>query len=191
MDSLITYIIFWVIWILAVFAFVIWTDQMVKVILWNYVLWIICMAASQSIDILINFLANNANLSIMSISYDTLASFFNNGKITFVLLLYALWLILIYKKSTISISFPSDPNLMRTIQILLVPMTVISMILTLQMAIIWVNMIDAAKLQVIVSWFSQTWYLYEFLRLWPVWLLLHGVLTTIISSELHITVRSD
>lgn len=190
MDSLIAYIIVWVVWILAVFAFVIGTNQMIKIILWNYILWIICMAASQSIDILVSFLRNNTNWDLFGLWYETLASFCSNGKITFVLLMYAIWLIIVYKKSTISIRFPTDNNLLTTIQILLVPMTVLSMILTLQMAIMWVNMIDAEKLQTIVSTFTTSWYLYDFFRLWPVWLLVHWILTTILTSELKITVKN-
>ena len=191
MEWLVTYIVIWIIWILAVFSFVIWVNQMVKVILWNYVLWIICMATSQSIDILTNFFNENINLSFFWLWYDTLASFFSSWKVTLVLLLYAVWLVIIYKKSTISIRFPADANIMKAIQILLVPMTVLSMILTLQMAILWINMIDADKLKEIVSHFTTSWYLYDFLRLWPVWLLVHGILTTVISSELKIAVKTS
>jgi hypothetical protein len=50
-ENLITYGIIILVGILAIFSFTIGIDKMIKIILGNYILNSICLAASQSIDL--------------------------------------------------------------------------------------------------------------------------------------------
>ncbi|MBU0625912.1 hypothetical protein KKH82_00275 [Patescibacteria group bacterium] len=68
----------------------------------------ICLAASQSIDFLVNFFATTPELKFGGMTHESLGNFFSNGKTTIVLIIYAILLVVIYKTSKIRISIPQD-----------------------------------------------------------------------------------
>jgi len=190
-ESFITYILVWTIWILAIFSFVIGIEKMIKIILGNYILSSICLAATQSIQILVDYLYQNSNFKFMWFSYQTLWSFFTNAQMTIILILYAILLVIIFQKSKITIRLPMDEVTKKTLYIILVPLTVISVILTLQVAIMWLSVLSLAKLQNVASNLTTNIYLYKFFTLTPIWILLHWIATIVITSELKISVKTD
>ncbi len=163
---------------------------MIKIILGNYILTGICLAASQSLTILVAFLDKTPEASFLWLGYDTLARFFEYGQTTLVLILYAILLVIIYLKSKIAIQLPMDEAAQKGLYVLLVPMTVISIILTLQIAILGVKVIDVQHLQIISNEMTSWSPLQQFVLLTPVRIFLHGIATIIITSELKISVKS-
>jgi hypothetical protein len=99
-------------------------------------------------------------------------------------------LVVIYKTSKIQVNLPSDPALKNGLYALFVPLTVLSMILTLQIAITGMNVINAEWLQVVSKELANTPGIYTFLTMTPVWILLHGVATILITSELKIGLKT-
>jgi len=189
-ENLILYVILWVIWLLIVFAFVVGVEKMIKIVLGNYILWSICLAASQSIDVLVNFFASNPELKFAGITHKNLWVFFADGKMTIVLVLYIALLVVIYKTSKIYVHLPEDPALNKWLYVLFVPLTVLSMILTLQIAIMWINGVSVWQLQLLGKWFSNNPGIYTFLTMTPVWILLHGLATILITSEFKIGLKT-
>ncbi len=190
-QAIITYIFVVIIGFLAIFSFVIGIEKMIKVILWNYILSSICLAASQSIVILIARLTQTPDLTFMGMSYKTIASFFTNGSTTIILILYVILLVLIYKKSKIRIIVPMDEASKKMLQIILVPLTVISMVLTLQIALMGINVTNIVSIQNLATIISTNPYIVKFISLTPVWILLHGIVTIIITSEFKISIKTD
>lgn len=189
-ENFILYALVWIVWLLAVFSFVVGVEKMIKIILGNYILWSICLAASQSIGLLVNFLATAPEAKFAGMTYKTLWVFFADSKTTVVLVLYAVLLVVIYKTSKIQVNLPSDPALKNGLYALFVPLTVLSMILTLQIAITGMNVINAEWLQVVSKELANTPGIYTFLTMTPVWILLHGVATILITSELKIGLKT-
>jgi hypothetical protein len=138
-QNLITYILISIIGVLAVFSFAIGNEKMIKIILGNYILSSICLAASQSMILLVNYLNTTPDITFMGMSSKTLSAFFTNGQTTIILVIYVILLVIIYKKSKINITIPLDEASKRMLQIVLTPMTVISIILTLQIAIMGIS----------------------------------------------------
>ncbi|MEI7563804.1 MAG: hypothetical protein WCJ39_09605 [bacterium] len=164
---------------------------MIKVILGNYILSSICLAASQSLDILNTSLQATPEATFAGLKYASIQSFLANGQTTIILIIYILLLLLIYKNSKIHIVLPSDDVSQKLLQFFLVPLSVISMIFTLQIVLMGVQFINVQNIQSMLTFVSSNPYIIKFFSLTPVWLLLHGIATIIITSEFKISIKTD
>lgn len=189
-ENFVIYTIVWVLWLITVIAFIIWIEKMIKIILWNYILGSICLAASQSIDLLITYLNQSPALKVAGMTYESMWSMLNSSKTVIILIVYIILLVLIYKNSSIRITIPEDPVAEKWILLFLVPLTVLSMVLTLQIAVMWVNAINAVQLQALASALTNNITIINFVILTPVWILLHGLATILISSELKVGIKT-
>ncbi len=190
-ENLITYAIVIFVGILAIFAFTIGIEKMIKVILGNYILSSICLAAWQSINLAVEIMKKTPELRFMGFSYDKVANFLSNGNMTIVLIIYVIFLLVIYKTSKIKIWLPTDEAMKKMLQIIFVPLTVISMILTLQIAILGINGINITAISSIANTVANNPYIFQFVSLTPVWILLHGIVTILITSEFKVSVKTD
>ena len=190
-ENLITYAIVVVVAILAIFAFTIGIEKMIKIILWNYILSSICLAASQSIVLAVEMMKKTPELTFMGFGYDKVANFLHDGSMTIILILYVILLVIIFRTSKIKISLPDDEALRKMLQIIFVPLTVISMVLTLQIAILGMNGINVSGIASIASAVANNPYMFQFVSLTPVRILLHGIITIIITSEFRVRVQTD
>jgi len=138
-ENLITYGIVVLVGILAIFSFTIGIEKMIRIILGNYILSSICLAASQSIQLAVQYMNKTPDLKFMGFGYAKVADFLSNGSMTIILILYVILLVIIYRTSKIKISLPSDEAIKKMLQLIFVPLTIISMILTLQIAILGMN----------------------------------------------------
>lgn len=189
-DSLLNYIIIGVASILAIFSFVMWIEKMIKIILGNYILAAICLSVSEVLNMIITFLNTDPDAKLIWISMTKLANFLSNSKITIILMIYWWLLIFIYLKSKLSIRLPQDDNIVKWLYFIIVPMTVVSIILTLQIAFMGIKAFDIVHLQTITETLWPNNYVYKFFSLTPLRFFLHGIVTILISSELNITLKS-
>ncbi len=164
---------------------------MIKVILWNYILSSICLAASQSITLAVQLMQKTPELKFMGFSYDKVANFLENGSMTIILILYIVLLIIIYRSSKIRITLPADEAMKKMLQIIFVPLTVISMVLTLQIVILGINGINIENIASIAKAVANNPYMFQFISLTPVRMLLHGIITIFITSEFKVSVQTN
>lgn len=190
-ENLITYGIVALIGILAIFSFTIGIEKMIKIILGNYILSSICLAASQSINLAVEYIKKTPELTFMGFSYTKIANFLGNGSMTIILILYIILLIVIFKTSKIKISLPDDEAIKKMLQILFVPITVISIILTLQIAILGIDGINISTISSIANMVANNIYMFTFVSFTPVRILIHGIVTILITSEFKIRVQTD
>lgn len=190
-ENLITYAILILIGILVIFSFMIGIEKMIRIILGNYILSSICLAASQSINLAVQSMNKTPDLKFMGFAYDKVASFLNSGSMTIILILYVILLVIIYRTSKIRIVLPMDQALKKMLQLIFVPLTVISMVLTLQIVLLWMNGINLTTISSLANAVANNPYMFKFVSLTPVRILLHGILTIIITSELKVRVQTD
>ncbi len=190
-ENLITYAIAILIGILAIFSFTIGIDKMIRIILGNYILNSICIAASQSINIAVQSMKATPDAKFLWLSYDKISTFLDNGSMTIILIVYIILLIIIYKTSKIRIVLPSDEAIKKMVQLIFVPLTVISIVLTLQIVILWINGINISEIASVTSVVANNPYMLKFISLTPVRILLHGILTILITSEFKVSVKTD
>lgn len=190
-ENLITYGILVVIWILAIFSFTIGIDKMIKIILGNYILSSICLAASQSINLAVNYMQKTPELSTLGIGHEKFSKFLDGGSTTIILIVYIIFLVIIYRSSKIRISLPGDEALKKMLQLIFVPLTILSMVLTLQIVLLGMNGISITAISSIATAVANNPYMFKFVSLTPVWILLHGIITIFITSEFKVRVETD
>jgi hypothetical protein len=139
---------------------------------------------------LVNFLNKNPEIKIIGISHAKLAKFFDFGQTTFILILYTALLVVIYLRSKIKIELPLDVSIEKSLYIILVPMTVISIVLTLQIALMGIKVLDISQLAILTNGMQGDNYAYKFISLTPLRTFLHGIATILITSELNVSFRS-
>lgn len=132
-------------------------------------------------------LQSNPEATIIGMQYGKIANIITNGSMTILIIIYCILLIIIYKTSKLRIVLPSDEALKKMIQIIFVPLTVLSCILTLQIVIFGTNNMNIADITAITS----NIYVIQFIQLTPVRIFLHGIITILMSSEFKIRVQTD
>lgn len=190
-ENIITYGIMVAIGILAIFSFMIGINKMIRVLLGNYILTSICLAASQSLQLATTRMNNNPTKEILGIESIKLANFIDNGSMTIVMILYITLLVIVFRTSKIKIRLPDDEALKKMLQIIFVPLTIISMILTLQIVLLGMDGITITSVGQIAETVANNQYMFQFVSLTPVRILLHGLLTIFITSEFKVRVETD
>ena len=166
-------------------------DKMIRIILGNYILSSICLAASQSITLWTDTMRSAPELTTLWFSNEKFANFLDNGSMTIILIVYIVLLVIVYRTSKIHISLPGDEALKKMLQIIFVPLTIISMVLTLQIVLLGMDGINITSVGKIATTVANNPYMFKFVSLTPVWILLHGLLTIFITSEFKVKVQTD
>lgn len=164
-------------------AVLMWIDKMAKVIIWNYLAWITCFAFWNLIHQRVNRLMSSPDSIFIWISYSKYASFLSAWQLTFVLLLFA-WLIwLIYTCWRIQVSFSTHASTEKLYFVILIPITVLSFIIGPYIALT-ANGIQA--IWFIESSLSKTfWFLVNFINHLPFWMFINWIVFIIISSHIN------
>ncbi len=172
-------------WYIAItfWAVLMWIDKMAKVIIWNYLAWITCFAFWNLIHQRVNRLMSSPDSIFIWISYSKYASFLSAWQLTFVLLLFA-WLIwLIYTCWRIQVSFSTHASTEKLYFVILIPITVLSFIIGPYIAL------TANGIQAI--WFIENslsktfWFLVNFINHLPFWMFINWIVFIIISSHIN------
>lgn len=182
MDWIWYIIIAWYIAI-AFWAVLMWIDKMAKVIIWNYLAWITCFAFWNLINQWVNRLMSSPDSVFIWISYTKYANFLSAWQLTFVLLLFAGLISLIYACWRIQVSFSTRNSTEKLYFIILVPITVLSFIIWPYIALT-ANGIQA--IWYIENTLSKTfWFLVNFINHLPFWMFINWIIFVIISSHIN------
>jgi len=76
-------------------------------------------------------------------------------------------------------------------QIIFVPLTVISIALTLQVTLMGMDVTNIQSLSRVSASISTNPYIIMYFSLTPVWILLHGIVTIFLTSELKVSAQSS
>lgn len=176
------YFLLWIIWVICIFAIAIGIDKMAKVIVWNYILGVICMAINNVISIWSNQI-NTLQASNPTANYIQLQSFLINGKTGIILVVYLILLIILLNKTKIHVDVSSIPLPKFWLVILMVIMTVISILLTIAIAVRGIQIIDYSQVINISKYFTAYPILYNLIQYVPLIILVHGLGTLYLVSE--------
>ena len=172
-------------WYIAItfWAVLMWIDKMAKVIIWNYLVWITCFAFWNLIHQRVNRLMSSPDSVFIWISYSKYASFLSAWQLTFVLLLFAGLIWLIYACWRIQVSFSTHASTEKLYFVILIPITVLSFIIGPYIALT-ANGIQA--IWFIESSLSKTfWFLVSFINHLPFWMFINWIVFIIISSQIN------
>lgn len=168
---------------IAFWAVLMWIDKMAKVIIWNYLAGITCFAFWNLIHTWVNWLLTSSTSSFLWISYAKYASFLSSGQLTFILLLFAGLIWLIYACGQIQISFSTRTSTEKLYFVLLIPITVLSFVIWPYIALKadWIQALNFIENSVI-----QTFgFAYSFIKNIPFWMFVNWIVFIIISCKIN------
>ena len=176
------YVIIWAYIAIAFWAVLMWIDKMAKVIIGNYLAWVTAFAFGNLIHQWVLWLSARSTSVFLWISYEKYAHFLSAGQLTFVLLLFAGLIRLIYACGRIQVTFSTRATTEKLYFIILIPITVLSFIIGPYIALKsdWIQ-----TLQFIQNTITQTfWLLIPFINHLPFWMFINGIVFIIISSHI-------
>ena len=177
------YVIIWVYIGITFWAVLIWIDKMAKVIIWNYLAGVTAFAFWNLIHQWVLWLSAHPTSAFLWISYEKYAHFLSAWQLTFVLLLFA-WLIwLIYACGRIQVTFSTRTTTEKLYFILLIPITVLSFVIGPYIALKsdWIQ-----SLNLIQNTNNHAfWLLAPFIKHIPFWMFINGIVFIIISSHIN------
>ena len=111
------------------------TEKMIRLILGNYVIATICLAFGACINTRAAQLLTTPQMMFLKISYQGYANFLQQGQLTFILILFAILVTIVYTSSQINVSTMQGENSEKLYYILLIPFTLLSFIFALYIAL--------------------------------------------------------
>jgi len=190
-ESALLYAMGSVLVVIAIVLLMLGLENIIKIILWNYILGTICFSVSSGIDSLIVYLQSLWDQRFAWFAATGWATFFANGHATIVLLLYLLLLFILYKKSTIAIRLPADWVIQKTLYLAFIPLAITSVILTLYMLLRWSGIISPSILATWAQWNSLLTLIAHIFSLTPLRVAIHGIATLLITAEIPMRVETD
>ena len=176
------YIIMTIYIAITFWAVLMWIDKMAKVIIWNYLAWITAFAFWNLIHQWVRWLMMQPTSTFLWLSYEKYASFLSAGQLTFVLLLFAGLIWLIYSCGKIQVTFSTRATTEKLYFIILIPITVLSFVVWPYIAL------KADGIQTLMFLQNQMvrtfWFLTTFLKHIPFWMFVNWIAFIIISSHI-------
>lgn len=166
--------------ILCVFSLAIGLEKMMKIILWNYLLTALCLALTPTISVLTGRVTIQAPDVQQSIWF-----LFTNTTII-ILVVYLIMLILIFVKSRIHIGMNLSGPAKVAMLVLAIPMTIVSIMITLEIAVLWLKAFDMVALQVLASSMPVSLFYKQFVIYTPVIISVHAFITVLMLSDISL-----
>ncbi len=178
------YFIFGAVGILCVFSLAIGLERMVKVVIANYMLTGLCIALRSVIDWFVVWIE-----TVMPGAGANFA-FLTENKTIVILIFYLLLLLLIFLKSNIRITMHATGFKRFLLTVLFVPLTVSSIIITLELAIMGADAFNMVHMSEAAQGFTTNPFVFSFVQLTPVRLFLHTLITILFISNINVKLPS-
>lgn len=172
------YFMLWIFWILLILVLFIWVNRMVKIIIWNYILSTIALTISSNIWIFISQIDFKKITFIKNTWWIEEFLLWWNDIVW--LVIYFVFLILLITASRIGVWEIKNKMYKMILTIIYAPLTILSMLTSLWIIVLWNITIDPLKLQAFAANFSSNIYIYNFIILTPLWVILPWIITILI-----------
>lgn len=174
------YFIFGAVGILCVFSLAIGLERMVKVVIGNYILTGLCLSLRTTIDWFVTWIDTMYPWTWASLS------FLVDNKTTVILIVYLLLLLLIFLKSNVRVSMHASGVKRFLLTLLFVPLTVASIIFSLELSIIGLDSFDMTKMTMLAQSFTTNSIVFGFVQMTAVWFFVHTLTTILLISNIKL-----
>lgn len=177
---------------LAILSLILWFDRMIRIIMANYLIASILLGLGNFIDLVWNqwLMVDGQAQRRVEWLQNRIGKLLMAWKPTLLLTVYFILLIFIVNKAHIWVGKVRNEWLRRLLTIVFLPCTVISIFVSLALAIYGNQVFDIAQLQMLASYFSWNAMVYNFIMLTPLRIILPGI-ATIIVAALVIRTKDD
>lgn len=178
--------------LLGIIGIIIWavlmgTEKMIRIIIGNYIIAATCFAFWESINTWSNQLLVTPDATFLKISYQSFANFLQNGQLTFIIILFVALVALVYTSSKINVSTMQWGNAEKLYYIFLIPLTLLSFIFALYIALMGEGIEVLTYIQKTIG--GTFWFIQQFIENISFRMLAHGLIILIITSQLKLKIN--
>ena len=169
--------------VITFWSILMWMDKMSRVIIGNYIAWITCFAFWNLIHQWIVWLLIRPNLTFLGITYAKYANFLSISQLTFVLLMFAGLIRLMYSCGKIQVSYNTRTTTEKLYFVILIPITVLSFIVGPYIALKadWIQILSFLENSMI----STFGFLHGFIKHIPFWMFINWIAFIVLSSHIN------
>ncbi|MDR0651623.1 MAG: hypothetical protein LBG59_09895 [Candidatus Peribacteria bacterium] len=157
---------------------------MIKLIIGNYLIAGTCFAFGECLTLRISQLQSSPTVKLWGVTYENFSHFLENGQLTFILLLFALLVFVVYRYSTITTTTLDNPQMEKISYLLYIPLTLFSFIFAFSLALIGEHLPTTMIKESVSNTFP---FVAQFLNHLPLRMFAHGVLVILLISRIEIS----
>lgn len=182
MESVIQTAIIAIGWMLALLSLILWLERMIRIIMANYLIASILLGLWNFIDLI----SNRLLISPAERWVDGLQKWFwwalLASKPTVLLTVYFVLLLFIVSKAHIWLGRIKNDGLRIMLMLLFLPCTIISILLSIWLAIFGNQIMNLNELQLLATYVKDYPYAYDFIMLVPLRIILPGLVTIFVAA---------
>ena len=169
---------------LAILSLILWLERMIRIIMANYLIASILLGIGNFIDLVGNKLLiveGQAERWVDGLQ-TRLGKLLIAGKPTLLLTIYFVLLIFIVNKAHIGIGRVRNEMLRWILTVVFLPCTVISILVSMALAIYGNQVFDIEQLKLLADYFIDNTAVYNFIMLTPLRIILPGIVTIVVAA---------
>jgi len=182
MESLIQTALIAVGWMLALLSLILGLERMIRIIMANYLIASILLWLWNFIDLITSRLLIGPAERWVDGMQRRCGSFLNASKPTILLTVYFILLLFIVSKAHIWLGKIKSDALRIVLTVLFLPCTIISILLSIWLAIFGNQIMNLDELQGLASYVKDYPYAYDFVMLTPLRIILPGIVTILVAA---------
>lgn len=181
MESYIHTAIIAIAWMIAMLSLILWLERMIRIIMANYLIASILLWLGNFIELISNRLLIWEAERWVDWLQMRLGKLLVAWKPTLLLTVYFVLLLFIVTKSQIGLGKVKNDAVKFVLTVIFLPCTIISILLSIALAIFGNQVMNMADLQILASYVSWYPYAYNFIILTPLWIILPWLVTILVA----------
>lgn len=182
MNSILQTSAFAIVGMLALLSLILWLQKMIRIIMANYLIASILLWLSNFTDLVTRWLLNSQSERWVDGFQIWFGKLIAAWKPTFLLTVYFVLLLFIITKSHIGMWNIKNPILKVILTIIFLPCTIMSILLSIALAIFGSKVMTLDGITELASNFSGNTYIYNFIMLTPLRVIIPGLITILVAA---------
>ena len=169
-------------WMLTILSLILWLERMIRIIMANYLIASILLGIGNFIDLITSKLLIGEAERWVDGLQRRLGKLLVAGKPTLLLTIYFVLLIFVINKAQIGIGKVRNEWLRWILTIVFLPCTVISIVVTLALAIYGNQVMDMEAIKILADKFASNQWIHNFIILTPLRIIIPWIVTIIVAA---------
>lgn len=180
--SNIQYFALGVLGVLSIFSLSMGTERMVRMIVGNYILSMLCLALSSTIDLILQNIVR-LQLAKKTNNYVSTYNFLSQYKVGIIIVVYLFCMITLFTRWKTNFNSDHLPFPRFIVMWILVVMTAVSILFTLAVIVWGIGVLDPFSITSIVSQYIPDPKVLWYISYMPIWMMIHAGLTIFLISD--------
>lgn len=171
--------------VLAIFSIAMGTERMVRMIIGNYILSMLCLSLSSTIDLILQNIVR-LQLTKKTNNYVSTYNFLSQYKVGIIIVVYLFCMITLFTRWKTNLNTDHLPFPRFIVMWILVIMTAVSILFTLAVIVRGIGVLDPFSITSIVSQYIPDPKILGYISYMPIWMMIHAGLTIFLVSDFRV-----